>query len=94
MGQYLKKAAIGIVLASALVFPVHAGTMKEQLKGFYELEVIGDFGGQSAEPFLPSDSDFKEQLQKLKDDDILALEVPDRRKPCPGSFQEPLDRQK
>ena len=68
MGQYLKKAAIGIVLASALVFPVHAGTMKEQLKGFYELEVIGDFGGQSAEPFLPSDSDFKEQLQKLKDE--------------------------
>ena len=58
MGQYLKKAAIGIALASALVLPVHAGTMKEQLKGFYELEVIGDFGGQSAEPFLPSDSEF------------------------------------
>ncbi|MCP4063883.1 integrating conjugative element protein [Marinobacter adhaerens] len=68
MGQYLKKAAIGIVLASALVLPVHAGSMKEQLKGFYELEVIGDFGGQSAKPFLPSGSDFKEQLQKLKDE--------------------------
>lgn len=48
MGQHLNKAAIGIALASALALPVHAGTMNEQLKGFYELEVIGDFGGQSA----------------------------------------------
>lgn len=68
MGQHLKTAVLSIALVSASAFPVHAGTMKEKLSGFYDLEVIGDFGGQSAKPFLPSDSDFKTQLQKLKDE--------------------------
>lgn len=68
MGQHLKKAALGIVLVSVFTFPVHAGAMKEKPLGFYDLEVIGDFGGQSAKPFLPSDTDFKAQLQKLKDE--------------------------
>ncbi len=42
--------------------------MKEKLEGIYELEVIGDFGGQSAKPFLPKSDDFKVHMKKLIDE--------------------------
>ncbi|WP_236075122.1 integrating conjugative element protein [Marinobacter nauticus] len=65
MVKHLSVLLLGLMMSSATVASSPKAS-PEALTGVHELEVIGDFGGQSAQPFLPQKADFRAQLQKLQ----------------------------
>jgi integrating conjugative element protein (TIGR03765 family) len=65
MVKYLNRFLSAALISSVAALPMTV-VAQEKLDRLYQLDVIADFGGQSAAPFLPESPDVKAHMENLK----------------------------